>query len=134
MQNSYYKFTCKQTSSTSRNCAQRHVKGKRQIFTTNIVAHYIQDIRVLGKDGCWIDGKGFVPLENIFKTDFNNILQVYWIFLLWPLVWLGLFLNTLTCMFRTIMFTERSSSVWYKPHQQGYLRTCNSIQQRVECM
>lgn len=35
---------------------------------------------MLGKEGCWIDGKGFVPLENIFKTDFNNILQVYWIF------------------------------------------------------
>lgn len=41
------------------------------------MAHYIQDIRVLGKDGCWIDGKGFVPLENIFKTDFNNVLDIF---------------------------------------------------------
>lgn len=41
------------------------------------MARYIQDIRVLGKDGCWIDGKGFVPLENIFKTDFNNVLDIF---------------------------------------------------------
>lgn len=71
------------------------------------MAHYIQNIRVLGKDGCWIDGKGFVPLENIFKTDFNNILQVYWIFFIMSVGVIGsIFFNTHTCMYSTIMFTE----------------------------
>lgn len=55
------------------------------------MAHYIQDIRVLGKEVCWIDGKGLFPLENIFKTDFNNILQVYWIFFIMSVGVIGLF-------------------------------------------